>query len=168
MAEEGELKLDNQSGKKKKMMLIGIVLGVVLLGAVGGIFLLGGSKEEGEGGAAKKTPEEIAAEQTIHYVPVQVPFIFNAEGKPKGHLVQIKLTLMVRGDENFAFAQHHLPAIQNQISKECAGVQYADIKDGMGKQALKEKFLLSIKGKMKELEHKDIVEAILYDGFIVQ
>ncbi|MBQ8707554.1 MAG: flagellar basal body-associated FliL family protein [Succinivibrionaceae bacterium] len=163
MAGEGELKLNEQGGggKSKKLVLI-IVLLVLIGGGAGAFFMLKGGSEPAE------NQEEVVVKDVYHYVPVNEPFLFTARAKPKGHLVQVKLVLEVKGDNNKSLAVHHMPAIKDAVSKFLSDVQYADIIDAKGKDRLKAGIQKSVQGCMNRLEREPIIETVLYDGFVIQ
>lgn len=171
MAEDAELKLKDEKGGSKKLIII--IAGVVLLVIIGVLvfLLLGKDAPTGEGGSQPMTEEEIAAAKEankIYYVPLQNPLLFNASAKPKGHLVQIKFSLQVRGSKNEAFAKHHLPAIESAIADVFSSVTYDDILAVEGRDELKMKCLTAVQAKLLKLENEPIVEKLLYDGFVIQ
>lgn len=162
---EPELKLDKGGGKSKLIIIVVLVL--LLAGGGGAFFMLkGGNPEEGAGGEG--APKELPESKKIFYVPVQSPFVFVATARPRGHVVQIKLSLTVRGPENQALATHHLPSIEGAITKAVGEISYEQLSKGSGKDDLKRIILKTVQARLNELESKTIVEDVLYDGFIIQ
>ncbi len=173
MADEGDgqLKLNENAGGGKKKKLLLIIIVVVILAGAGAFFFLRGSSDpaEGEkGGANGEGGAGSVAKEVIYYVPIKEPFIFTAKSRPKGHLVQIKLVLMVKGDNNKALAEHHQGAIKGAITKYLADIQYASLVDNNGKAEFKKSLLKVIQGKMNSIEREPVVDQVLYDGFVIQ
>ncbi len=160
--ENAELKLDAKGGKAGKKKLI-ILIAVVLLAVAGaaGFFLL-------KGGSEPEAGEETVVKDVYFYIPVKEPFLFTAYARPKGHLVQIKLVIEVKGEKNRDLATHHLPAIKSAVTKYVSDVQFASIVDSRGKEKFKSGILKAIQGKMNSLEREPVVESVLYDGFVIQ
>ncbi len=164
---EQELKLD-KGGSKKKFIIIIAALVLVVAGVAAFFLLKGGSGEGAEGEGNSGNVEVDPDAKKVFYVPIQSPFIFVASARPRGHTVQIKLSLKVRGHENQALATHHLPAVEGAITKATAEISYAQLMNGSGKDALKKTILKNIQARFNELESKPIIEEVLYDGFIIQ
>lgn len=164
MADDAELKLDQGGSKKKLFIIIGAVVLLVVVGVV--VFLMMGSG--GEEKELAETKQQLEEANKIFYVTIPTPMVIKVAAKPKGHIMQLKLSLMVRGEENKKLAEHHLPAILGAINDELYDTQFASIQTAEGKADLKERALKSIQGKLKQLENKPIVDRVLYDGFIIQ
>ncbi len=168
MPDDKELKpADTGSGSSGKKKLIIIVLAVLLLGGGAAAFFLGGSGGEEPGG---ENPGEPAAQvkETIEYVPMPGPVLFTARAKPKGHLVQMKLVLMVKGEKNRDLAVHHLAAIAAAVSQYVLDINYVDIASPPGRERMKNGILKVIQGKMNAIESEPVVDAVLYDSFVIQ
>lgn len=171
MADAGkdhELKL-NKGGNKKKMLLMVLVLVLAGVAAVAFLMLKGSDSSQGGEGTSQVEASQVDPNaKKAFYVPVQSPFVFVASARPRGHTVQVKVSLRVRGPNDVALAVHHLPAIEGAITKATTEVSYDQISNGEGKDDLKRIILKNIQTRFKELESKPVVEAVMYDGFIVQ
>lgn len=163
MADDAELKLDNGGGKKKLFIIIGAVVLLVVVGVV--VFMMMWSSEPQE---SEQTQQLLAESNKIFYVSIPSPIVLKVVSKPKGHIMQLRLSLMVRGEENKKLAEHHLPAILSAISSSLYDLDFAEVQTPEGKEKIKETALKSVQSKLKQLENKPVVEKVLYDGFIIQ
>lgn len=163
MADDAELKLDNGGGKKKLFIIIGAVVLLVVVGVV--VFMMMGSSEPQD---SEQTQQLLAESNKIFYVSIPSPIVLKVVSKPKGHIMQLRLSLMVRGEENKKLAEHHLPAILSAISSSLYDLDFAEVQTPEGKEKIKETALKSVQSKLKQLENKPVVEKVLYDGFIIQ
>ena len=163
MADDAELKLDDGGGKKKLFIIIGAVVLLVVVGVV--VFMMMGSSEPQE---SEQTQQLLAESNKIFYVSIPSPIVLKVVSKPKGHIMQLRLSLMVRGEENKKLAEHHLPAILSAISSSLYDLDFAEVQTPEGKEKIKETALKSVQSKLKQLENKPVVEKVLYDGFIIQ
>lgn len=178
MAEE-ELQMEEGKGKSKMMIII-IVAVVLVAGAAAAYFLLGGSDDAAvvEGDAAQG--EEMAAESTdagggaaatigtALYVAMPRPFVFNVPGSGRDRLVQIKVQLMVRGSDNEETAKMHVPLIEGTLLKVFSGANADDLVTEAGKVNLREQSVREVQKAMQELVGNQIVEQVLFTGFVMQ
>ena len=128
MADDAELKLDNGGGKKKLFIIIGAVVLLVVVGVV--VFMMMGSSEPQE---SEQTQQLLAESNKIFYVSIPSPIVLKVVSKPKGHIMQLRLSLMVRGEENKKLAEHHLPAILSAISSSLYDLDFAEVQTPEGK-----------------------------------
>ncbi len=178
---EQELEIKPKGGKKK--LIIIILAALLLLGGGGGaawFFLFSKSDEpakkdgehaaEGEHGAeaSDKTPEELEAEKKITYIKLPRSFVFNAAGQVRDRLVQIKVTLLVRGPENNALATQHSPLIEGTLLQVFSRATVEQLTSAAGKQKLKQDATDEVKKALNEIAKKDVVEEILFTGFVMQ
>lgn len=171
MAEE-ELKIE-EGGKKKKMMLIIILAVVLLAGGGGAFFFLSGddSSDMPEGDAMGMMDSEVEAPRPTGraaYVPMPRPFTFNVPGVGRDRLVQIKVQLMVRGVENEDEAKLHVPLIEGTLLKVFSSSNADDLVTEAGKAALKDQAIREVRAVMKDVAGREVVEQVLFTGFVMQ
>ena len=166
MAEEAELKSISGGGKKKLFIVVGAVALLLVVGLV--VFFMMGSGGGEDSGSSPEAQQKLMEANKIYYVTIPSPIVLKVQSKPKPHIMQLKLVLMVRGDENRQLAEHHLPAILGAITDEMFDLDFAMLQTEQGKIDIKERAQRSVQARMKQLENKPVVEKILYDGFIVQ
>jgi len=169
--EENDLTLEEEEGKGgNKMMIIIIAAVVVLLAAGAAFFFLMGDDEAPDDQAAEMTQvEEMPAEVgTAKYVSMPRPFTFNVPGTTRDRLVQIRVQLMVRGDNNEELAQRHIPLIEGTLLKAFSTANADDLATTAGKDALKLKAAKDVQKAVIDVAGSKIVEEVLFTGFVMQ
>ena len=171
MAEE-ELQVEEGGKKKGKLMLI-IIIALVLVGGGGAayFFLFSGSDEP----AAEQLAEADAAAAsgkaemgTALYVAMPRPFVFNVPGSGRDRLVQIKVQLLVRGSDNEELAKTHIPLIEGTLLQAFSMSNADDLITEAGKIELREQAVTEVQKALKEIEGRDVVERVLFTGFVMQ
>lgn len=177
---EQELEIKPKGGKKKLIVII--LAALLVLGGGGGaawFFLFANkddaAKKEGEHGAesehaaeSDKTPEELEAEKKAFYIKLPRSFVFNAVGQVRDRLVQIKVTLLVRGPENEALAKQHSPLIEGTLLQVFSHATVEQLTSAEGKQKLKEDANQEVKKVLNDIAKKEVVDEILFTGFVMQ
>ena len=171
MADE-ELEMED-GGKKSKMKLIIIIVAVLAIAGGAAFFFLGGSSTPPpEAMAQGADPGAAGAPETnlgsALYVAMPRPFIFNVPGSGRDRLVQIKVQLMVRGSENEELAKMHIPMIEGTLLRVFSTSSADDLVTEVGKVAMKDQSLREVQKAMQEIAGKDVVEQVLFTGFVMQ
>lgn len=177
MAEE-ELQIE-ETTKKSKLPLIAIII-VALLGAGGAAwyFLFSGSDEPVAEESATQS-EQPAGNQsasaggnakvgTALYVAMPRPFTFNVPGTGRDRLVQIKVQLMVRGSDNEETAKMHIPLIEGTLLQVFSGSNADELITEAGKVALRERAVSEVQKVMNDTVGANVVEQVLFTGFVMQ
>lgn len=174
MAEE-ELKME-EGGKKRKLIII-IVVAVVLLagGGAAAFFLLGDSDEmpvavteSASGGAPGANNSFATGGGSALYVAMPRPFVFNVPGATRDRLVEIKVQLMLRGFDNEEQVKMHIPSIEGALLKVFSTANADDLVTEAGKKAIRDGALKEVQKKMQELTGNQLVESVLFTGFVMQ
>ena len=178
MAEQNlELELDEGKGKKKKLIIIiAVVVAVLALGGGGAFMFIGGDEpaavvdgEAAAGGQAGAGSEATGPQAgAAIYVAMPRPFIFNVPGSRRERLVQIKVQLLVRGAANDALARKHIPLIESTLLGVLARTTADVLATIEGKENLRMEALVGVREGLKKLEGKDVVEEVLFTGFVMQ
>jgi flagellar FliL protein len=176
MAEE-ELQMEESGGKGKLIIIIAIVV-VLLAGGAAAYFLLGSSDEpiveEGIESAEVQPVEEVSSEMgsaklgTALYVAMPRPFVFNVPGSGRDRLVQIKVQLMVRGSDNEETAKMHVPMIEGTLLTVFSSANADDLVTEAGKTGLRDQSVREVQKAMQELVGEQVVEQVLFTGFVMQ
>lgn len=174
MAEE-ELKLE-EGGKKGKLIII-IVVAVVLLvgGGLAAYFLLGDSDDaptEMVDAAGQNAGENLDSTSvqtgSALYVAMPRPFVFNVPSPNRDRLVEIKIQLMLRGADNEELVKMHIPSIEGALLRVFSTANADDLVTEAGKIAIRDSSLKEVQKKMQEITGKQIVEEVLFTGFVMQ
>jgi flagellar FliL protein len=175
MAEQNdELTLEESSGGKSKLMII-IIAAVLALVVIAGLafFLLGSDDSSSESqttdAAAVQGPVvEEASTGNAMYVSMPRPFTFNVPGTTRDRLVQIKVQLMVRGDNNHELSKRHIPLIEGTLLKAFSTATADDLVTTAGKDALKLKAVKDVQKALESVAGAKIVEEVLFTDFVMQ
>lgn len=171
MAEE-ELELEVK--KKSKLPLIIVIVAVLLLGGGGAaFFLLGGSDDatQAEGATpADAAPEAVESLEigNAMYVAMPRPFVFNVMGGGKDRLVQIKVQLMVRGEDSEMLVKKHIPLVEGTLLKTFSSTTGDEMATLEGKELLREQALQDVRQAMIEVEGQSVIDKVLFTGFVMQ
>lgn len=175
MAEE-ELKMED-GGKKSKMIMIIVIVVVVLVAAGGGAFFFMGSSDEpmpessmqqmtdDEGGTAAATGTNTG---TALYVAMPRPFVFNVPGSARDRLVEIKVQLMVRGTDNEEKVKIHIPLVEGTLLSVFSTANADDLVTEAGKITIRDSALKEVQKKLQEITGNQMVEQVLFTGFVMQ
>jgi flagellar FliL protein len=182
MADEKDKELElDKPGKSKKMIII--IAAVVVLAAAGGgaYFFMGGdsvSQEQldaeldgesaGDGTEGEASEEATASTGSALYVPMPRPFRFNVPGAARDRFVEIRVQLLVRGSDNEEAAKKHVPLIESTLLAVFSQSNADDLGTSAGKTSLKQKSLAEVHKVMKDVEGKNVVEKVLFTGFVMQ
>jgi flagellar FliL protein len=176
MAEE-ELQMEDSGGKGKLIIIIAIVV-VLIAGGVAAYFLLG-SSDEPIAEEAMETPSMESANDessstasaklgTALYVAMPRPFVFNVPGSGRDRLVQIKVQLMVRGSDDEETAKMHVPMIEGTLLTVFSSANADGLVTEAGKTALRDQSVREVQKAMQELVGDQVVEQVLFTGFVMQ
>jgi len=175
MADE-ELSLDGEEaagggGGKKKLIIIIIVALLVLGGGGAAAYFLLFSEEPVEE-TATQSDEQVVAEPTdglaATYVAMPRPFVFNVVDGKRDRLVQIKVQLLVRGTDNEALAKKHVPLLEGTLVSVFSAATAIQLRSSEGKKQLRKQALDELNKSTKKLEGKELIDTVLFTGFVLQ
>jgi flagellar FliL protein len=174
MAEDNDLTMeDGPSGSKKMIIIIAAVILILL--AVAGFFMFSSSNDsvgsaDTEVSDSQNQPAEVEPVNTgeAMYVTMPRPFTFNVPGTTRDRLVQIKVQLMVRGDNNHELAKRHIPLIEGTLLKAFSTANADDLATVAGKDAVKAKAIRDVQKAVFAVAGSKIIEDVLFTGFVMQ
>jgi len=182
MADEKDKELElDKPGKSKKMIIIIAV--VVILAAAGGgayFFMSGDSVSQeqldaeldgesaADGTEGEASEGATASTGSALYVPMPRPFRFNVPGAARDRFVEIRVQLLVRGSDNEEAAKKHVPLIESTLLAVFSQSNADDLGTSAGKTSLKQKSLAEVHKVMKDVEGSNVVEKVLFTGFVMQ
>lgn len=175
MAEE-ELQIE-EGGKKGKMMMLIIIAAVVVVvgGGAAYFFLFSGDDvpaaeqlDTADGSVPQQAKVSNAEVGTALYVAMPRPFVFNVPGSGRDRLVQIKVQLLVRGSDNEETAKSHIPLIEGTLLQIFSTANADDLVTEAGKIELRDRAVEEVQRAMNEITGKNVVERVLFTGFVMQ
>jgi flagellar FliL protein len=175
MADEESLELKNEGKGKSKLVLFGGI-GLVIALLIGGglwFFMSSGSSsdpvssESSAGGAAAPASGAKAVMAEANYVGMPRPFLFNLAGVDRARLVEIKVQLMVRGDDGL-LTQKHIPLIEDALLTTFSGADVQKLSTQAGKDELRQLALLNVQNTLLPVTGRTVVEKVLFTGFVMQ
>lgn len=169
MADEKELKIEEKGKGNKKIIIIAVILVVLLAGAGGAFFFL--SSDDAavvEGGQEAATEVAKPAVMNAYYVAMPRPFVFNIIGIKRERLVQIKVQLMVRGEDNESLAKANIPLIESTLLQVFSATTEQQLSTFEGKERLRSDSYDSVVEILTKYTGKDVIEKILFSGFVMQ
>jgi len=176
MVDETELQLDNP-GKKKKLIIIIAIAVVLAIAGVAAFFIFSGDNDISQaeidaalGTGAKNEEVKVASAGLGSALYVSMPrhFRFNVPGVDRDRFVEIRVQLLVRGNENDEIAKKHVPLIENALLGVFSKSNADDLATSAGKISLKQKSLVAVQEIMTEIEGSAVVEKVLFTSFIMQ
>ncbi|CZF80277.1 flagellar basal body-associated protein FliL [Grimontia kaedaensis] len=165
MADE-DIEAGGGGGGKKKLIII-IVAAVLLLGGGAGafFFLMGGDSAPQEDIVIEE-PEPVNL-QAI-YVTLPQPFVFNVTGDMQQRLVQVKVQLMVRGDQNETLAKQNLPLVEHSLLTTFGAATVEQLRTPQGQVEVRKQAVDTVQAAMEKVTGKTVVERVLFTGFVMQ
>ncbi|WP_137226485.1 flagellar basal body-associated protein FliL [Shewanella sp. MEBiC00475] len=173
MAEE-ELELNEtaEGGKKKSKLLIFGGIGLVVALLIGGAiwFFMGSDDTAPVDGEDVSVASQSDPKNNVEadYVGMPRPFLFNLPGLDRARLVEIKVQLMVRGENDSVLVQKHIPLIEAALLTTFSGADVQKLSTQAGKDELRQLALLNVQNTLQPITGNKIVEKVLFTGFVMQ
>ncbi|MCW8328185.1 flagellar basal body-associated protein FliL [Photobacterium sp. SDRW27] len=158
---------EKTGGKKKLIIIIVAVLVLLLGGGAGAWFMLSDDAAEADVAQAETASKPVKVEQA-YYVILPQPFIFNVTGDKRDRLVQVKVQLMVRGDSNESAANQHIPLIESTLLQTFGAATVEQLRTSNGRVDLRQQALSAVQAAMMKVSGKQVVERVLFTGFVMQ
>lgn len=170
MADE-ELVVDG--GGKKKIIIIAVIAILLLGGGAAAFFMLSGEESTPATETSAPQPQDadndvVASVGDAYYVSMPRPFVFNVIGHGRDRLVQIKVKLLVRGSQNDSSAKKHIPLIEDTLLTVFSSSDAEMLATQKGKEQLRELALDSVQQALKPIVGNQVVDKVLFTGFVMQ
>lgn len=165
-----ENEVEEGEEKKSSKMLIIIIAVVVLLAGGGGayFFLMGDSAEEGEAAEqVEEEPEEEGANEELYY-DLDKALIVNFPKGSNASLIQVSLSLLVKGQETIDALKKHEPMMRNNLLMAISAKGSENLATKEGKEELRAEMLKEISKIMEKMTGKNKVMDVFFTSFVMQ
>ena len=167
---------ENEQGEgeeKKSSKLIIIIAVVVLLigGGAGYYFMAGGDPDAEQTEEAEEEPEEDeeteAANEEFYY-DMSKAMVVNFPKGSGASLIQVSVSLLVKGPETLEAIKKHEPMIRNNLLMAISAQGPANLKTREGKEDLRETMLDEIGKVMERMTRKNKVKNVFFTTFVMR
>ena len=156
------------AGNRKKTIIIGLVILLVSIVIGGGIWFFTAPSAEAKAAEVSSTSTQSPLKMSAYYIVLPEPFIFNVSGKERDRVVQIKVQLMVRGEQNEALANKHVPLVESVLLQTFAAATVEQLRQPQGREQLRQQALTTVQATMNKMTNMPVVERVLFTGFVMQ
>jgi len=163
-AEDGSEK----KSSKKMIIIVGVIL--LLVAAGGGYYFIMGDDAETDGEQVEEVEEEEEEEGAVEevYYEMSKPFVVNFPKGSEARLIQVSVTLLVKGEEAIEALKKHEPMIRNNLLMNISAKGAKNLKTKEGKEALRADMLEEIGNVMEKMAGKNKVKDLFFTAFVMQ
>ncbi len=166
-SEEGEEK----KSSKKLIIIIAIVL--LLAGGGAGYYFMAGDTAPADGEDAEQIDEEDEEESeegasTEVYFDMTKPLIVNFSKGTGARLIQVSVSLLVKGDEAVEALKKHEPMIRNNLLMTISAKGAGNLKTTEGKEALRAEMLKEVGKVLEKMLGKNELSNLFFTTFVMQ
>jgi flagellar protein FliL len=164
--EDLDLGIEQETGSRKKLIIIIATVLVLLVGGSVGVawFLLGGEPAEladAQEGADKE-------QQPAIYYPMDPVFVVNLPEGGKASLLQTGVQVMARGQQTIDFVQRNDPMIRHNLLNLFGSHTDAELSSRNGKEKLQAEVVRALNKIIKEQGGSGEIEAVYFTSFVMQ
>lgn len=168
MAEENNEEAVGHS--KKKWLIVGAIGATVIAALIVAFTLLWGNGDypgsaNGNGSLSGNGETGIG---NAFYVGMPRPFVFVVPGDARERTVQIKVQLMVRGEEVRETVKRHIPLIEGTLHEVFSSSTAEELKTVEGKTKLRELALQEVRSALQGVTGQGLVEQVLFTSMVMQ
>ena len=179
MAEDTEEQQEQaEAGSGKKKVIVMAAMGVALLLVIVVVIWLFMGDDEAPA-AETETATESSSSVPVDsseapqvgnalYVGMPRPFVFIVPGDARERTVQIKVQLMVRGEQNEELAKRHIPLIEGTLHQVFSASTAEELKTVAGKEKIRELALREVQSALQKVAGKGLVEQVLFTSMVMQ
>ncbi|KDM93058.1 flagellar basal body-associated protein FliL [Photobacterium galatheae] len=155
------------TNSKKRLILLLLALIPVLLGGGAAWYFLSDNALSDDMTSAD-VAKAAGKPEPAYYVILPNPFIFNVTGDTQQRLVQVKVQLMVRGDENDTLARQHIPLVESTLLQSFGAASVEQLRSPSGRLELRLQALQSVQSALVKVSGNPVIEQVLFTGFVMQ
>jgi flagellar FliL protein len=166
---ENEVGNGDEKKSSKKMIIIGLVI-LLLAGAGAGYYFFMGNSEELDSEVSEEVIEEEdeeGASDDIYY-DMKKSLIVNFPKDSGASLIQVSVSLLVKGEETIEALKKHEPMIRNNLLMAISAKGSKNLMTIEGKEALRDEMLKVVGEVMEKMTKKNKVTNIFFTSFVMQ
>ncbi len=166
---ENEVENGDEKKSSKKMIIIGLVI-LLLAGAGAGYYFFMGNSEELDSEVSEEVIEEEdeeGASDDIYY-DMKKSLIVNFPKGSGASLIQVSVSLLVKGEETIEALKKHEPMIRNNLLMAISAKGSKNLMTIEGKEALRDEMLKVVGEVMEKMTKKNKVTNIFFTSFVMQ
>ncbi len=169
---ENEVENGEEKKSSKKLIIIGLII-LLLAGAGAGYYFFMGNSEELDGEQSEEVleeddeSEEEGANDEIYY-DMKKSLIVNFPKGSGASLIQISVSLLVKGEETIEALKKHEPMIRNNLLMAISAKGSKNLMTVEGKEALRDEMLKVVGDVMEKMTKKNKVTNIFFTSFVMQ
>jgi len=166
---------EQPEGEEKKSSKLIIIIAVVLLligGGAGYYFMAAGDAEvDGEKAEVVEAEDEEGEEEGANeplYYGLSQSLIVNFPKGSGASLIQVSVSVLVKGAESLEAIKKHEPMIRNNLLMAISAKGAANLKTKEGKEELRSTMLDEVEKVMDRMTKKNKVEDLFFTAFVMQ
>ncbi len=165
---ENEVENGDEKKSSKKMIIIGLVI-LLLAGAGAGYYFFMGNSEELDSEVSEEVIEEEDEEASDDiYYDMKKSLIVNFPKGSGSSLIQVSVSLLVKGEETIEALKKHEPMIRNNLLMAISAKGSKNLMTIEGKEALRDEMLKVVGEVMEKMTKKNKVTNIFFTSFVMQ
>jgi len=162
---ENEPEQEEKKSSKKIIIIAAIIL--LLAGAGAGYYFMAGDSAATEGEEVEDETEEEAATDEV-YFDMNKPLIVNFPKGSASRLIQVSVSLLVKGDETLEALKKHEPMIRNNLLMTISAKGAESLMTTEGKEELRSEMLKEVGKIMQKMSGKNQLTALFFTTFVMQ
>jgi flagellar FliL protein len=167
-----ENELENGEEKKSSKKIIIIVAVVLLLAGGGaGYYFMAGDQSTDENGEQIEEVEDVVEEEGADielYYDLNKALVVNFPKGSGASLIQVSLSLLVKGEETVEALKKHEPMIRNNLLMVISAKGAKNLMKREGKEELRSDMLKEVGKVMEKMTGKNKVTNIFFTTFVMQ
>ncbi|MCF6202789.1 MAG: flagellar basal body-associated FliL family protein [Methylococcaceae bacterium] len=167
---ENEVENGDEKKSSKKMIIIGLVI-LLLAGAGAGYYFFMGNPEELDSEASEEVIDEEEDEEGASvdiYYDMKKSLVVNFPKGSGASLIQVSVSLLVKGEETIEALKKHEPMIRNNLLMAISAKGSKSLMTIEGKEALRGEMLRVVGEVMEKMTKKNKVTNIFFTSFVMQ
>jgi flagellar FliL protein len=153
--------------KTRRGLIVGGAVAVVVLAAVGGGAYYYLSRDAATGTAADAAPAAPVHKVAL-YLTLKPDFIVNSTAVGQRRYLQTSLSVMTRDQAVIDALNAHAPIVRGALINLLADQDFMTLQTAEGKQALRDKMRSTIDATLTKEGGAAGIEAVLFNGFVMQ